>query len=1657
MAPGYFDGAVPSAESSTDLGFSILVQRVNLTVDFASQSITGTTDITVQPLTKELKHIRLNCRQARITEARIEGKPAAVTHVDPYEKLKVRGRTTVHQHQNLRNKIEPFIKFSPDPELSLTIPARVHIQELQADSATSRIGIERQDSEYGGQGAETPQTAHAQEIGARFAPLKVFVEFKVDNFRDGLHFAGFQDSDPGQPKSFPHLYTMNSIAPGSISSVFPCVDNLNTRCMWEISIRCPKTLGDAFRKPTLPDADRALPDGDTAMTGVDQVDSQPDEYLLDLNEEDRTLDLNVIASADLTDDIIDPQDPTMRTVSFTQAIPVCARHIGFAIGPFEHVDLSEFREIDQDDKLGQNAIHVHGYCLPTRAEVLRNTCMPMAKAIDDFTVNYGSFPFTNYKLIFVDELLQDISHTASLSICNNRLLFPEDIIDPLDPNTRILIHALASQYVGVNIIPKEATDMWTITGISGFMCDMFMKKLAGNNEYRFRQKLASEKVFELDYERYSIFQLGSVLDIDPSEYDFLALKSALVLYILDRRLAKASGSAGMSRIIARLLLNEKTGDLENGEISTDFFQKLCEKLGHQKLDAFFRQWVLGAGCPIFHVNQRFNKKKLVVEMMITQKQMDRKIKPKLETTNFMREIKEQVSEAWAPGIQPVFTGPMTIRIHEADGTPYEHIVEIKEAITKIEIPYNTKYKRLKRSKRAKERALASTGSMENTGDGENDVLLYCLGDVLQSEDEVKDWNLTDWGKEEEDRMGQESYEWIRMDADFEWIGKIEVVMPVYMYVSQLQQDRDVVAQYESLQYVARQHPHPLMSTILIRTLMDRRYFHGIRTLAAAGLARCAVEGLGWIGLYHLEKAFNEFFCIPDSPMPRANDFSDRTTYIIQCSIPKAISRIRDNRGRAPMNVRRFFVDKLKFNDNSNNEFQDCFYVATLMNCLADVLVASAARPDKVHTVDGYEDDDLLEELREDQLFAKEAAGELERYRRIDEWIASYQNVYSVTAMNCMQKLQQAGVIRDQFRQIMQYTQAKNSDDVRLKAFTCLVDLGEFKSSGKKSKELMQYLLHSICDDDSPFFRDRLTRIFGQALGSVAIKDEVIKKPSPQVIETGLVLDQEAPVEVQLNEGESMSPAELALVALKSALQDDAVFKQSLWQVIQSPALAIAEVVSFLDIAALLYEPATGLMVHMHYPRYQKFSRWEKRDVLAPQKSLILVTKATSRVRSKPHNGLGLEAWELLQQYGLKWTGELSKAVKDQQRDLKAQEREQKAQIAALQTQLQRQQSSSQIPKSATSATKAMSPPPLPTPTTERPGPKISLKRKQSTTSETSGRAGSPKRQQFSPPVTDAPPQTAAPKPSVQKSSLPKPSVSKPAAPKAQRSPSVSKTKAPNPTSAIARPPKAKTAASTVTAPAPATPASKTKSLMVRLKIARFDRVLSIQAKKERPNLKVTTELTMAKKNGLSASATGNKATPPTSTSILPSKPTGGNDFFSSPAVQSAAATNSNFGGFRFFGGSNTASARAKAEHSEPASAISPMTNWAPGHKKFGGSAGSGSGGGSGGSAGGGISRATTPKITMSRAGTPLSGVSRAGTPKPLGSSALGGGSRAGTPIPGNNSAGVKRSIPPTSGGGNVSSAGSGSGSTSAIGNGDGNGEPERKKLKLKLGRKPTGA
>ena len=1140
--------------------FTVAHQKVELDVNF-SQLVNGKTDITIYPDSSDLKEISLHGRQCAIKKVLVNNlPPKSVLQEDPCDQLTLHTRGSVHQHHLLADKLARSVGSEPQPDIIISLPdilkiVRVEVAEVHTQAAES-IKITNLHSQ-GASATEVTQ-ALADTTAAKFTPLTVVIEFESCHAREALHFVSGRRGGG----RWPHAYTQAKLGSGGASSLFPCVDKINSRCTWDISIKCPRTVGDAVDQAL--SFDSTYHKGDTITIGSARQSYESKEMI-------------VICSGELTDDILDKNDPTSKTVSFSCSQQLAPQQVGFAIGPFERANLSEFRDAQQAEDIGRNAVEVLAYCLPGRAEEMRNTCLPTTMAMDFVVQKYISCPVRSYAMCFVEDAASDSYIFAGVTICSTRLLYGEDVIDPAQEVTRKLVHAIVSQWLGVNIVAQNPRDNWIIIGGAYFIANLFMRELSGNNEYRAHIKQQADRVVELDYERPSIYDMGATIHIDPSQYEFLALKAPVVLFVLDRRIAKREGTSKMPGIFGKILTRARTGDLENNALSTELFQRTTERMGHEKVDDFLAQWVKGAGCPHFFARQRFNKKKLVVEMNITQQQSDRQIQRDLDPEFFMRDIHEEFHSVWAAPPQQVFTGPMTIRIHEADGTPYEHIVQIKDANTTFEVPYNTKYKRLKRSK--KQRARANTRAAAEAGDEETDSLVYCLGDVLQTEEEIENWHIKEWTVEEEDKMNMESYEWIRLDADFEWICTTNLAMPGYMYVSQLQQDRDVVAHLESICTISRFPPHATMSSIIVRTLMDRRYFHGVRALAARALVRHAAEEVKNVGFIHLKKAFEELYCAKDygTAMTLPNDFSDQLSYKIQCEIMEAIAKVRDSRGYAPKEVRDFLLDKLKFNDNSINDYSDAHFVARLMKALTG---AALARPHYTER-DVIGDFDLEDEALDLKQFEHQFLEEIDRYRRMDEWTSSYQNLYSRTALECQAMLAAAGIGRSSPLHFLQYTRPGNYDMLRQTAYAVLVTPRIFEDAA-----ILRYVLYCMVADPSPYIRLSLQHTFGTVLGRRAIGD---KSSTAQPVADGLI------VEAATAEGDEASKRQEELArrqtldgavkGLKQDLSEHKVLQSALWNAICYDQITLADLQTLLDFCRLLYEPVNEMKVTLRLPRY----------------------------------------------------------------------------------------------------------------------------------------------------------------------------------------------------------------------------------------------------------------------------------------------------------------------------------------------------------------------------------------------------------------------------------------------------------------------------------------
>ncbi|KAF7727505.1 hypothetical protein EC973_007483 [Apophysomyces ossiformis] len=891
-----------------------------------------------------------------------------------------------------------------------------------------------------------------------YAPLTIRIDYILENPRYGVMFV--EKDDDVAPYRSNHIYTVNQPLPGATRLWLPCIDRISERCTWDMEFIVPRKMG-----ATMVEYDAEGP----------------------LDDEDATV---VVCSGEVMEQILHPTDASKKIVHYSLSVPTSAPFIAFAIGPFEMIKLSpsQLQEevlsaTDLDENQQQSLMaeinmmsNIYAFALPGMEEDL--------SAMHFYAQEYGSYPFSDFKLVFVEDAWNDSTASASLAICSSALLHPPEIIDQTYSTRRILSLALAKQWFGIHIIQKSWPDTWLVCGLAHLMASLFIKRHLGNNEYRLRLKRDMELCCSLDINRAPLYNPALPSPLDPEDLEFLELKAPLVLYMLDKRMCKGGATLGLSRVLPKILVSAMSGELVQNTISTHYFMKLCRKISGFDTKTFAEQWVYKSGCPKFGFWFHFNRKKMVVEIYMHQ-----------ENTNKIIGTGEGASSMMADGsainfqelTTPLFTGNLTVRIHEADGTPYEHILDIQSANHKYEVQFNTKYKRIRRNTKrflAKQAAAAAAVAEEEQENEEGEGgttnvlgIIPSLGlgmPMFEEQPQRQEWKIVEWGQDEEDTSGAASamFDWIRLDAEFEWLTAIEFKQPDYMWAAQLTKDRDVVAQHEAIGAL-RQMASPPTSTSLLRALMDPKCFYKIRMEAAYALATCAVPTMDYVGLHQLNKMFQKRYCFPINSsqmdlddeipvnvgIPKPNNFSNLPDYFIQKAVVIAFSQVRDQHGLTPIKIRQFLLDLLKYNDNIGNEFSDCYYVATLISALGDALIPAPDSPDALR-FDDLEGEELL----------MAAKSEIERFRTLDYVIPSYHNVVTAACLKTATKLMLNNLMDVDLALFMQYTRYGNFVDIRLAAFDSL-----FVLCGLTDNALTRYFLKIIQHDPCIFVSHYVAR------------------------------------------------------------------------------------------------------------------------------------------------------------------------------------------------------------------------------------------------------------------------------------------------------------------------------------------------------------------------------------------------------------------------------------------------------------------------------------------------------------------------------------------------------------------------------------------------------
>lgn len=227
----------------------------------------------------------------------------------------------------------------------------------------------------------------------------------------------------------------------------------------------------------------------------------------------------------------------------------------------------------------------------------------------------------------------------------------------------------------------------------------------------------------------------------------------------------------------------------------------------------------------------------------------------------------------------------------------------------------------------------------------------------------------------------------------------------------------------------------------------------------------------------------------------------------------------------------------------------------------------------------FDMDRELDRQAEQQL-DKDCIAEIDRYRRMDEWTSSYQNLYSRTAIDCQRRLMKAKVVDFDLVQFLQYTRAGTFNLLRLEAFEMLVDFDIFQNL-----ELLIWFIYAMSSDSSPWIRQNLHRIFGKGLAAVAFGEESAQTKS--ALHDNLIIEQESSTEVRQANLARKQTVPGALEALRHDLSGNAALKEALWAACNSTCVGLVELVDFVDICNILYESIDSKKVVLKYPRYWK--------------------------------------------------------------------------------------------------------------------------------------------------------------------------------------------------------------------------------------------------------------------------------------------------------------------------------------------------------------------------------------------------------------------------------------------------------------------------------------
>ena len=273
------------------------------------------------------------------------------------------------------------------------------------------------------------------------------------------------------------------------------------------------------------------------------------------------------------------QEGRRRTYHWRQNVPHVAYLISVAAGDFAEIT----ERVD--------GVPIQYYLPKGREEDGRRALGRTPEMVRFLSERIGiAYPYAKYAQVVVADFIFGGMENVSATTLTQTILFDERAHpDYADVADRLVAHELAHQWFGDLLTCRDWAHGWLNEGFATYCDALFTEHHSGVDEFRYQMRGNAEIYFRDDKQRYRRPIVQNVYNepIDLFDRQFYE-KGAWVLHMLRFQLGDDLFWKAIRHYAAKH---------QGGNVTTPDLQRAIEEATGRNLDAFFDQWVYGAGHP----------------------------------------------------------------------------------------------------------------------------------------------------------------------------------------------------------------------------------------------------------------------------------------------------------------------------------------------------------------------------------------------------------------------------------------------------------------------------------------------------------------------------------------------------------------------------------------------------------------------------------------------------------------------------------------------------------------------------------------------------------------------------------------------------------------------------------------------------------------------------------------------------------------------------------------------------------------------------------------------------------------------------------------------------------------------------------------------------